>query len=111
MRQNLALTDADQTSLLSACLSIEFGYAVIYSLSPVRYVAPPENNEAKSNIQSLRRETIQASRNLLALVSDVLHPSGMLQYIPVRCWVFIMAASLHLLKVSFGHFTRSLMAS
>lgn len=109
MRQIPALTDADQSSLLSACLSIEFGYAVIYSLSPVGYVTVPENIKATSNVQSLRHETIQAARNLLSLVSGALDSSGMLQYIPVRCWVFAMAASLHLLKVSLGLLTRGLL--
>ncbi|KAM6529368.1 zinc finger transcriptional activator [Fusarium falciforme] len=93
----------DQSSLLSACLSIEFGYAVIYSLSPVGYVTVPENIKATSNVQSLRHETIQAARNLLSLVSGALDSSGMLQYIPVRCWVFTMAASLHLLKETLRH--------
>ncbi|KAJ6076999.1 hypothetical protein N7499_008980 [Penicillium canescens] len=94
----------DQRSLLGACLSIEVRYAVIYSLSPASHVRVSEVDEVGLlRVQNLRDAAVRAARELLSLVTDVLEPSNLLRYIPVHCWLFTMAASLHLLKEALLH--------
>ncbi|KAK0124480.1 hypothetical protein ONS95_009432 [Cadophora gregata] len=80
----------DENSPLNACLSIEFYYAVIYSLSPAAY--------ATATSTDLRQAAVEAARDMLALVVNVLEPTGVLRVLPVRCWLFVTTAGLHLLK-------------
>lgn len=96
----------DVNSLLSACLLIEFYYINLFCFAPAAQAVqtgstslPQETLQALSEFED---QATQASHALLSIVVDFLKPSGLIKYLPVRCWLFIVAASLHLLKVYCG---------
>ena len=51
-------------------------------------------------LSRLANQATEASYQMLSIIVNVLEPSRLMQYLPVRCWLFIVAANLHLLKVS-----------
>ncbi|CCT71813.1 related to ARO80-positive transcription regulator of ARO9 and ARO10 [Fusarium fujikuroi IMI 58289] len=94
----------DVNSLLSACLLIEFYYINLFCFAPAAQAVqtgstslPQETLQALSEFED---QATQASHALLSIVVDFLKPSGLIKYLPVRCWLFIVAASLHLLKAT-----------
>ena len=62
--------------------------------------AKPTEGLVAGSLLALANRATSASRKILNTLVDVLEPSAMLKYIPVRCWLFVVAANLHLLKVS-----------
>uniref|UniRef100_A0A0D2YJR7 Uncharacterized protein n=1 Tax=Fusarium oxysporum (strain Fo5176) TaxID=660025 RepID=A0A0D2YJR7_FUSOF len=46
----------------------------------------------------LDEKAAHASRDILSIVTSILRPSHMTRYLPVRCWLFIVSANLHLLR-------------
>ncbi|KAF5573955.1 ARO80-positive transcription regulator of ARO9 ARO10 [Fusarium pseudoanthophilum] len=94
----------DVNSLLNACLLIEFYYISLFCFAPAAQAVqtgstllPQETLQALSEFED---EATRASHALLSIVVDFLKPSGLIKYLPVRCWLFIVAASLHLLKAT-----------
>lgn len=95
--------------LLRSCLDIEYQYVVMYSFAPASQalqtvssqaagdVLSSQNASALSRLASLAK---QACYDLLSVVVHTLGPSRLLTYVPVRFWLFVVAASLHLLKVA-----------
>jgi hypothetical protein len=100
--------------LLSACLDLEYHYTLMYSFAPASYAlqhhAASETSTDErlhSKVAALTRlaeKATSASYQMLSIFVN-LGPSNLLRYLPVRCWVFIVAANLHLLKVA--HILRS----
>jgi hypothetical protein len=96
----------DVSSLLNACLLIEFYYISLFCFAPAAEAAqtgstslPQETLQALSEFED---EATRASHGLLSILVDFLKPSGLIKYLPVRCWLFVVAASLHLLKVYYS---------
>ncbi|EGX43113.1 hypothetical protein AOL_s00215g722 [Orbilia oligospora ATCC 24927] len=105
-RQHACL-NSSETALLGACLDIEYHYSVMYSFAPASNVlhhVSTESTEGKANdvevaaLIKLADQATQASQQILSIVVNVLQPSQLMRYLPVRCWVFIVAANIHLLK-------------
>jgi hypothetical protein len=99
----LSLQFSDFNSLLNACLLMEFYYINLFCFAPAAQAIqvgsralPQERLQALSEFED---QATQAGHALLSIVVDFLKPSGLIKYLPVRCWLFIVAASLHLLKV------------
>lgn len=101
----------NEQSLLRSCIDLEYQYLVMYSFAPASHVLlndsePRDTGERSAH--SLRPEALcalaaratSASREILNILVGTLEPSKMLKYVPVRFWQFIVAAILHLLKVS-----------
>lgn len=55
--------------------------------------------ESVTSLYRLADQASQASHQMLLTVINVLEPWKLTRYLPVRCWLFIVAANLHLLKV------------
>jgi hypothetical protein len=73
---------------------------MIYSLSPAAYATDTSaDHRQQSPSASVRQDAVQAARDMLTLVVNVLEPTGVLRVLPVRCWLFVTTAGLHLLKV------------
>ncbi|KAL7763900.1 hypothetical protein ACKLNR_007258 [Fusarium oxysporum f. sp. zingiberi] len=94
----------DFNSLLNACLLMEFYYISLFCFAPAAQAIqvgsralPQERLQALSEFED---QATQAGHALLSIVVDFLKPSGLIKYLPVRCWLFIVAASLHLLKAT-----------
>ncbi|EWY85906.1 hypothetical protein FOYG_10575 [Fusarium oxysporum NRRL 32931] len=94
----------DFNSLLNACLLMEFYYISLFCFAPAAQAIQvgsralrPERLQALSEFED---QATQAGHALLSIVVDFLKPSGLIKYLPVRCWLFIVAASLHLLKAT-----------
>ena len=93
----------DDASLLRACVDLEYQYLVMYSFAPASYMSLNEPGDwpargSQALLQLADRAT-SASREMLNTIITVLEPSSLLKYVPVRCWQFLVAANLHLLKV------------
>ncbi|KAK5045632.1 hypothetical protein LTR84_009001 [Exophiala bonariae] len=74
---------SDKNSPLNACLTIEYNYALMYSLSPAAYAADANpDHQQESSSASFRQDAVQAARDMLSLVSSVLEPSGVLRVLP-----------------------------
>ncbi|KAF5006341.1 hypothetical protein FDECE_7269 [Fusarium decemcellulare] len=90
--------------LLSSCVDMEVHYVTLFCFAPAGQVVHSSSKEApRESFQALldfADEAALASHALLCIVVDVLEPSGLMKYLPVRCWLFIVAASLHLLKAT-----------
>ncbi|KAL2129400.1 hypothetical protein VTI74DRAFT_7844 [Chaetomium olivicolor] len=111
-RQHAACLNSKHAPLLSACLDLEYHYSVMYSFAPAysalqHYNAnqsepdrtPSDSYEPKvAALSRLADQATHASHQILSIVVNVLAPSNLGRYLPVRCWVFIVAANLHLLK-------------
>jgi hypothetical protein len=59
----------------------------------------PMQERKRSGLARLANQAAQASHQMLSIVINVLEPSGLMRYLPVRCWLYIVAAHIHLLKV------------
>lgn len=80
----------------------------MYSFAPASYAlqhhtAAEANTDERlgSKLAALARlaeQATDASYQMLSIFVS-LGPSNLSRYLPVRCWVFIVAANLHLLKV------------
>ncbi|KAL7911701.1 hypothetical protein GGI35DRAFT_296457 [Trichoderma velutinum] len=91
-------------------LDIEYRYALMYSFNPSLHVLRSETDSNGSlsevqdrNLQTYRRyaqRAGQASHDLLSIVTYSLEPCGLLTLAPVRFWLYIIAASLHLIKTT-----------
>ena len=109
--QSTNSTTADST-LLEACVNIERDYSVMYCFAPAiqastHHGAAKHSTSAKENatgdhlaLSAFASKATQASRQILTTVVENLRPVGLVSYLPVRCWLCIVAAYLHLLKVS-----------
>ncbi|KAG7291236.1 hypothetical protein NEMBOFW57_001248 [Staphylotrichum longicolle] len=113
-RQHAAcFNSASESQLLRACLELEYHYSLMYSFAPASYALQHYNNATPTPSEPARRdETNSAKVAALTRLSDQasgasyqmlsiivnLGPTNLLRYLPVRCWVFIVAAYLHLLK-------------
>lgn len=60
----------------------------------------PAHNRRPEALRALANRATSASREILSTLVDTLEPSKMLKCVPVRFWQFIVAANLHLLRVS-----------
>ncbi|KAF7545561.1 hypothetical protein G7Z17_g9088 [Cylindrodendrum hubeiense] len=49
-------------------------------------------------LSNFAEQAAQASHALLSVVVEILEPARLIAYLPVKYWLFIVAASLHLLK-------------
>lgn len=103
------MTPTDDASLLHACVDLEYQYLVMYSFAPASDMmfndmdqpsGRPARNRTPDALFKLADRATSASREMLNTLVNVLEPSSMLKYVPVRCWLFLVAANLHLLKVS-----------
>ncbi|KAF5686195.1 positive transcription regulator of ARO9 ARO10 [Fusarium denticulatum] len=94
----------DVNSLLNACLLIEFYYISLFCFAPAaQAVQTGSTSLQQGTLQTLSEfedHATQSSHALLSIIVDFLKPSGLIKYLPVRCWLFIVAASLHLLKAT-----------
>ncbi|KAF5532855.1 d-lactate dehydrogenase (cytochrome) [Fusarium mexicanum] len=92
----------DINSLLNACLVIEFYYISLFCFAPAAQAIQTGSTslpqETLQTLSEFEDHATQASHALLSIVVDSLKPLGLIKYLPVRCWLFIVAASLHLLK-------------
>ncbi|KAM0424161.1 hypothetical protein ACHAPT_010530 [Fusarium lateritium] len=93
----------DSNTFLGACLDMEFHYITMYCFAPAAQALPSSSRTAAGALSEFSDQAAQASCSLLAVVVDVLEPAKLLAYLPVRCWLFIVAASLHLLKATIGN--------
>lgn len=96
--------EPDANPFLSACLDMEFYYITMYCFAPAAQALQStprgDTREVLKTVSEFANQAAQASHALLlCVVSDVLEPAKLIAYLPVRCWLFIVAASLHLLKV------------
>ncbi|KAH6663274.1 hypothetical protein F5X68DRAFT_177918 [Plectosphaerella plurivora] len=101
-RRHFGYSIAEQ-GLLSACVHLEYQYLVMYSLAPASDVLPSlgDSEDMKSRaVRDLAKRATGASREMLTILIHTLEPSGMLKYVPVRVWQFLVAANLHLLKTT-----------
>ncbi|KAI9037191.1 uncharacterized protein KD926_000764 [Aspergillus affinis] len=102
-RQHVSLKSC-KFSLLSMCMDLEYHYSVMYSFALASYIlhnmSAEDLNEQKraSLLQLISRES-QASHIMLSMTVNKIGRSRMMRYLPVRCWLFIVAAGLHLLKL------------
>lgn len=78
---------------------MEFHYITMYCFAPAAQALPSSSRTAANALSEFSDQAAQASYSLLAVIVDVLEPGKLIAYLPVRCWLFIVAASLHLLKV------------
>ncbi|KAF5615100.1 ARO80-positive transcription regulator of ARO9 and ARO10 [Fusarium sp. NRRL 52700] len=94
----------DVNSLLNACLLIEFYYISLFCFAPAAQAIQTGSTslpqETLQTLSEFEDQATQSSHALLSIVVDFLKPSGLIKYLPVRCWLFIVAASLHLLKAT-----------
>jgi hypothetical protein len=100
---------AGATSPLHYWLDIEYHYALMYSFAPALHALrtwntslEPSSQITDSNVRhysQFAHQAKQASRDLLSIVVYSLEPLRLLELAPVRFWSYIIAASLHLLKV------------
>ncbi|KAF4952429.1 hypothetical protein FSARC_12646 [Fusarium sarcochroum] len=94
----------DTSLLLKACLHMEFHYMTLFCFTPAAQAMQVGSKalplEALWALSGFKDKATQASHALLSIVVDVLKPSELTKYLPVRCWSFIVAASLHLLKAT-----------
>ncbi|KAK4150204.1 hypothetical protein C8A00DRAFT_46358 [Chaetomidium leptoderma] len=110
-RQHAACFNSSPAELLRTCLDLEYHYALMYSFAPASYALQHHNSTATSEtdktdqhlalkvaaLTRLADQATGASYQMLSIIVN-LGPSNLLRYLPVRCWVFIVAANLHLLK-------------
>ncbi|KAK1500319.1 hypothetical protein CABS01_10043 [Colletotrichum abscissum] len=94
---------ADQSELLTTCLDLEYHYMVMYSCAPAGHVL--YNNvsmaladDKRQALSVLDKKAADASRDILSIFTRVSRPSHITRYLPVRCWLFIVSANLHLLR-------------
>jgi len=84
---------------------MEFHYITLFCFAPaaqaVQIGSRAVPHETLQTLSEFEDQATQASHALLSIVVDVLNPSELTKYLPVRCWLFIVAASLHLLKVHY----------
>ena len=97
-----------QSKLLGACLDLEYHHCLLYTSAPASYVL--HNNtttgldgQEMAALSDLGSRADEASHQMLSIVIEDLAPSQLTRYLPVRCWLFIVAANLHILKVSLDH--------
>ncbi|KAL2129401.1 hypothetical protein VTI74DRAFT_7845 [Chaetomium olivicolor] len=111
-RQHAACLNSSHSPLLSACVDLEFHYSVMYSFAPA-YSALQHYNTNQSELEKTPSDSYQpkvaalsrladqathASHKILSIVVNVLAPTNLGRYLPVRLWGLIVAANLHLLK-------------
>ncbi len=86
----------------------------MYSFAPASYALQHHHTTAQSapyrsddglaaKLAALTRladQATRASRRMLTIMVNLGALSGVLRYFPIRCWVLIVSANLHLLKVS-----------
>ncbi|RGP70109.1 d-lactate dehydrogenase cytochrome [Fusarium sporotrichioides] len=93
---------SDTNILLHACLRIEYYYVSMFCFAPASQAVQSKSQSILDDtLQALHEfedQATQASNALLCIVVDELKPSGLTQFLPVRCWLFIVSACLHLLK-------------
>lgn len=89
-------------TFLSACLDLEFHYITMYCFAPAAQAlqssSASSTHEHAAALSNFAEQAAQASHALLSVVVDILEPARLIAYLPVRYWLFIVAASLHLLK-------------
>ncbi|KAM5360960.1 hypothetical protein ACJZ2D_013414 [Fusarium nematophilum] len=92
----------DANTFLSACLDMEFYYITMYCFAPAAQASQSSSRAINDDtaLSDFSDQAAQASFSLLSVIVDVLEPAKLLVYLPVRCWLFIVAASLHLLKAT-----------
>ena len=82
---------------------MEFHYITLFCFAPAAQAVQMGSGalpqETLQTLTEFEDQATQASHALLSIVVDTLSPSGLTKYLPVRCWLIIVAASLHLLKV------------
>lgn len=92
-------------------MELEYQYLIMYSFAPASHIVlgdnppkdpseKPSKGRAPDSLLALANRATSASREILNTLVNVLEPSVLLKYVPVRCWQFVVAANLHLLKVS-----------
>lgn len=102
-----------ESTLLRASLDIEHHYSIMYSFAPANHALTQDTTaesggglggqRERADLSALAEQATHASRQILTTVVDVLRPLKLLSYLPVRCWLCIVSANLHLLKVSLPH--------
>ena len=102
---NGELITTGESKLLSVWLDLEYHYSVMYSFAPANYAlhnhpTAEMTEQTAAALSRLDNQASQASHQMLSIVINVLEPSRLMKYLPVRCWLFLVAANLHLLKVS-----------
>ncbi|KAE8420568.1 hypothetical protein BDV36DRAFT_293222 [Aspergillus pseudocaelatus] len=99
----------DPGDFLNACIEMEYNYTLMYSFAPASHASysfdtnhptTAPHKEAPTILSHYTQQATQASYDLLSIAVGVLHPAGLLPYLPVRCWLFIVAASLYLLRAT-----------
>ncbi|KAH8665679.1 hypothetical protein BGZ61DRAFT_498781 [Ilyonectria robusta] len=89
--------------LLDTCLDLEYHCLVMYSFAPASYVLHstlpvPLTDGKKDALLNLANKATKASHDMLSILINVLGPLHLTRYLPVRYWLFIVAAVIHLLK-------------
>lgn len=104
LRGNLLTKTSGASRLASVCLDLEYHYSVLYSFGPANYAlhstnAPGVAEATVAGLTRLSNRASQASYQMLSVVVKDLATTTLMRYLPVRCWLFIVSAHLHLLKV------------
>lgn len=91
-------------SLPRVCLSLEYFYIRLCGLSPAAHVFESSSGDDQrdpnmSILSQLADDAVQTSIDLLKCVTHDLTPSTLFKYVGVRYWLYIVCASLFLLKV------------
>lgn len=91
-------------SLRSVCLRLDYFYVRLCGLSPAAHVFESSSGDYKrepymSILSELADDAIKTSVDLLNCVTYDLPPSTLFTYVGVRYWLYIVCASLFLLKV------------
>ena len=99
----------DVFPLSRICIDLEYHYARLFIFAPAAHAlhsttasgsSEPDYTEPHVNVLSwFADDTKTTSSNLLHVVIKTQETSNLLRYLPVRYWLFIVSASLHLLKV------------
>ncbi|KAK3897543.1 hypothetical protein C8A05DRAFT_47887 [Staphylotrichum tortipilum] len=111
-RQHAACFDSSEPELLRACLDIEYHYCLMYSFAPASHALQHHHTTAPSHpyrsdyslavklaaLTRLADQATRASHHMLTIMVNLGAHSSVLRYFPVRCWVLIVSANLHLLK-------------
>ena len=105
----------DAARLTSLLLSLDYEYLLLCIYGPA-YSAltgprarhlPPEA-EVSSDLERLSAGATETSLRLLTTATHVIYAEGFLSLLPVRYWLYIVTAGVHLLKVgSFPAFVPS----
>ncbi|KJK62537.1 hypothetical protein P875_00095241 [Aspergillus parasiticus SU-1] len=104
-KQHALISSERDLSSPRVCLSLEYFYIRLCGLSPAAHVFESSSSDDQrdpymSILSQLADDAVQTSIDLLNCVTHDLTPSTLFKYVGVRYWLYIVCASLFLLKAT-----------